>query len=106
LKSPLPIISYRAEKLLELGGNCVLAGPGVPVDVQDVRLATDLAVLNVALARAAGRIDLGFVPLTAARALKSGQHSSESIVKQTAATHGDRCFIVALLIEEVDLCRR
>ena len=76
LKSPLPIISYRAEKLLELGGNCVLAGPGVPADVQYVRLAAHLAVFNIALPRPAGGIDLGFVPLAAASALKPRQHQN------------------------------
>ena len=44
---------------------------GAPAYVEDVRLAADLTVFDVALAAAGGFIDSGVVPFAAACALKS-----------------------------------
>ena len=76
MNSPLPIISYQAEKSLQLSSDCVLAGGGVPANVQQVGLATDLAIFNVALARTGRGIDLGLVPFTTPRTLESSRHSA------------------------------
>ena len=46
----------------------------VEADVQDVGLATDLAVFDVRLATARGLVDDGFVPFPASGALEAGIH--------------------------------
>jgi len=56
----------------EFGGDGVVAGGAVPVDVEDVGLAADLAVFDVGLVGAGGFIDGGVVPLAAACALEAG----------------------------------
>jgi len=53
--------------------------------MQDIRLAANLAVFHVILARSGRRIDLCLIPFTAAGALETGKHDLQFIVKQKTA---------------------
>src|SRR5438309_11262122 len=70
---------------LELRGNGVVGGGAIPLDVEDVGLAADLAVFDVVLARARGWIDGGVVEFAASGALET-----RGVQHQFAATAG-RC---------------
>lgn len=61
----------RRRSAFEFGGDCVGAGGAVPLDMEDVRLAADLAIFDVGLAAAGGLVDCGVVPLAAACALET-----------------------------------
>ncbi len=57
---------------LEFCGDGVGVGGAVPLDLEDVWFAADLAVFDVGLAKAGGFVDGGVVPLAAACALEGG----------------------------------
>ena len=59
----------------------------IPADSQDIRLAANLAVFHVALARAGGKIHLGLIPFTATSTLETGKHDLQIYRKtKTAAS--------------------
>lgn len=63
-----------ARRLLELGGDPELLFFGIVFELKQVRLAANLAVLDVALTTPGGFVDVGHVPLAAAGALEAGFH--------------------------------
>src|SRR5689334_16443128 len=58
-------------KLFQLGADRILACRHVPAHLQDVWFAAYLAILNILLSHAGGRVYAGFVPLATSCALKS-----------------------------------
>src|SRR5947209_20319023 len=75
---------------LELRGNGVVGGGAIPLDVEDVGLAADLAVLNVVLAGACRRVDGGVVLFAASGALERGgvQHQFAAVTAGRGAGDG------------------
>lgn len=67
---------------LQFRADYVLLRGVIPADSQDIRLAANLAIFHVALARTGGRIHLGLIPFTATSALETGKHDLQFIVKQ------------------------
>jgi len=66
-----------ARRLLELGGDPELLFFGIVFELKQVRLAANLAVLDVALTTSGGFVDVGHVPLAAAGALEAGFHEGD-----------------------------
>jgi hypothetical protein len=63
----LPLFPFRTDHKL--------AVTAIPSNQENIRLTADLTVLDVRLAGARGLVDGSFVPLSAARALESREHS-------------------------------
>jgi hypothetical protein len=66
--------SLALHELFQFRGDQELFRFGIVRDFQDVGLAADLAVFDVALRTAGGLVHRGFVPLTATGALESWGH--------------------------------
>ena len=67
------LLSVKVQ-LFQLCADHVLACRHVPAHLQDVWFAAYLAILNILLSHAGGRVYAGFVPLATSCALKSRCH--------------------------------
>ena len=70
--------------LFQLRADDVLTRTAGPRDFQHVGFAANLAVFNVALLAAGGRINRRFIPLAAAGTLESGLHESIILRRSTS----------------------
>src|SRR5271165_5683371 len=67
---------------LQFGGNKEFLRRRVVFDAQDVRLAADLAVFDVALAASSGFVNRSGIPFSAGGALKTGFHGLSPSIQQ------------------------
>ena len=63
--------SGKAAYLFQLSANGIFTRRVIPTDVEHIRLAANLAVFDITLARAGSGVNLGFIPFTAAGTLES-----------------------------------
>jgi hypothetical protein len=68
----LPRLSQ--DQLFQFRADRILACRHVPAYLQDIRFAAYLAVFDILLPHASGRIHTGFIPLATSCALKAGCH--------------------------------
>jgi len=61
-------------QLFQLRADRILARGDVPAYLQHIRLAAHLAVFDILLSHAGGRVHAGFIPLPASCALKARRH--------------------------------
>jgi hypothetical protein len=66
---------YQLGTLFPFRGHHVLFGRGIVFNVENIGLATDLAIFHVSLSFPGGVIHRGLVPLAAARALEASVHN-------------------------------
>jgi hypothetical protein len=67
-------VVLKLQRLLQLRSDDKLCARFVVFNVENVRLATDLAIFDVTLATSCGLVDRGRIPFSARRALKPCFH--------------------------------
>ena len=66
-----PRRAFPERQSFQLSANGEFPGRAVPSNVEDIRLAANLAIFHVLLRPAGGRLHRSFIPLSASGALKS-----------------------------------